>query len=179
MVHNCWMNIGNSVYSGPRRMEARYKMVRDTSDAQRRHLSAQCSRLQKPQWKKNFFEFAFLEFTFLESWLIPLYKIEHQIVCKLNKDCILIYIFFIKGVSKCNGQIQMALRDRRTNIFQNYGAQWLQVQVLDISVSSICLKKVISAGLNSTDRNILEDSYQLVKHFPEFLFWEYRIASFN
>ena len=27
------------------------------------------------------------------------------------------------------------------------------------------------------DRNILEDSYWLLKHFPDF--WEYRIASFN
>ena len=30
-----------------------------------------------------------------------------------------------------------------------------------------------------TDRNILEDSYQLVKHFPDFLLWEYKIASFK
>ena len=30
-----------------------------------------------------------------------------------------------------------------------------------------------------TDRNNFEDSYQLVKHFPDFKLWEYRIASFN
>ena len=30
-----------------------------------------------------------------------------------------------------------------------------------------------------TDRNILEDSYQLVKHFLDFPLWEYRFASFN
>ena len=30
-----------------------------------------------------------------------------------------------------------------------------------------------------TDRNILEDSYKLVKHFPDFPLWEYTIASFN
>ena len=30
-----------------------------------------------------------------------------------------------------------------------------------------------------TDRNILEESYELVKHFPGFLLWEYNIASFN
>ena len=30
-----------------------------------------------------------------------------------------------------------------------------------------------------TDINILEDSYQLVKHFLDFPLWEYRIASFN
>ena len=32
---------------------------------------------------------------------------------------------------------------------------------------------------NSTDRNILEDSYQLVKHFLDFSLWEYRFASFD
>ena len=30
-----------------------------------------------------------------------------------------------------------------------------------------------------TDRNILEDYYKLVKHFPDFPLWEYKIASFN
>ena len=30
-----------------------------------------------------------------------------------------------------------------------------------------------------TDRNNFEDSYKLVKHFPDFTLWEYRIASFN
>ena len=30
-----------------------------------------------------------------------------------------------------------------------------------------------------TDRNILEDSYLLVKHFLDFTLREYRIASFN
>jgi len=29
------------------------------------------------------------------------------------------------------------------------------------------------------DTLILEDSYYLVKHFPDFLLWEYRIASLN
>ena len=29
-----------------------------------------------------------------------------------------------------------------------------------------------------TDRNILEDSYKLVKHFLDFPLWEYRITSF-
>ena len=29
------------------------------------------------------------------------------------------------------------------------------------------------------DKNILEDSYKLVKHFLDFLLWEYTIASFN
>ena len=30
-----------------------------------------------------------------------------------------------------------------------------------------------------TDKNILEDSYKLVKHFPDFPLWEYTIASFK
>ena len=30
-----------------------------------------------------------------------------------------------------------------------------------------------------TDRNILEDSYYLVEHFPDSMLWEYRFASFN
>ena len=30
-----------------------------------------------------------------------------------------------------------------------------------------------------TDKNIFEDSYQLVRHFPDFPPWEYRIACFN
>ena len=30
-----------------------------------------------------------------------------------------------------------------------------------------------------TDRNILDDSYQLVKHFLDFPLWEYTIASFK
>ena len=30
-----------------------------------------------------------------------------------------------------------------------------------------------------TDSNILEDSYLLIKHFPDFLLWEYRFASFD
>ena len=32
---------------------------------------------------------------------------------------------------------------------------------------------------NYTARNILEDSFWLVKHFPDFPLWEYRITSFN
>jgi hypothetical protein len=36
--------------------------------------------------------------------------------------------------------------------------------------------KVFSVGTN-TDRNNFEDSYYLVKHFPDFTLWEYRIAS--
>ena len=32
---------------------------------------------------------------------------------------------------------------------------------------------------NFTDRNISEDSYYLVKHFPDYLLWEYTIASFE
>ena len=31
----------------------------------------------------------------------------------------------------------------------------------------------------NTDKNILEDSYQLVKHFLDFSLWEYSIASFD
>ena len=31
----------------------------------------------------------------------------------------------------------------------------------------------------NTDRNILEDSYKLLKHFTNFPLWKYRIASFN
>ena len=34
------------------------------------------------------------------------------------------------------------------------------------------------ASSRDTVRNILEDSYKLVKHFPDFLLWEYRIKSF-
>ena len=30
-----------------------------------------------------------------------------------------------------------------------------------------------------TYKNILEDSYYLVKHFPDFQAWEYRIAYFK
>jgi hypothetical protein len=30
-----------------------------------------------------------------------------------------------------------------------------------------------------TDKNILDESYYLVKHFPEFPLWEYKIASFK
>ena len=30
-----------------------------------------------------------------------------------------------------------------------------------------------------TDKKNLEDSYYLVKHFPDFPLWEYRIASFK
>ena len=30
-----------------------------------------------------------------------------------------------------------------------------------------------------TDRNNFEDSYYLVKHFPDFPLWEYTIASFK
>ena len=30
-----------------------------------------------------------------------------------------------------------------------------------------------------TDKNIFDNSYYLVKHFPDFLLWEYRIASLN
>ena len=30
-----------------------------------------------------------------------------------------------------------------------------------------------------TDRNIFDDSYKLVTHFPDFLLWENRIAYFN
>ena len=30
-----------------------------------------------------------------------------------------------------------------------------------------------------TERNILEDSYYLVKEFLDFSLWEYRFASFN
>ena len=29
-----------------------------------------------------------------------------------------------------------------------------------------------------TEKNILDKSYKLVKHFPDFPLWEYRIASF-
>ena len=29
---------------------------------------------------------------------------------------------------------------------------------------------------NFTDKNILDESYKLVKHFPDFSLWEYRIA---
>jgi hypothetical protein len=31
----------------------------------------------------------------------------------------------------------------------------------------------------NTERNILEDSYKLVKHFLDFLPWEYTIATFK
>ena len=34
-------------------------------------------------------------------------------------------------------------------------------------------------SLYNTDRNILEHSYYLVKHFPDFPLWEYTIASFK
>ena len=30
-----------------------------------------------------------------------------------------------------------------------------------------------------TDKNIFDNSYKLVKHFPDFPLWEYPIASFN
>ena len=40
-------------------------------------------------------------------------------------------------------------------------------------------KKIVVPCMHGTDRNILEDSCQLVKHFPDFPLWEYRIASFN
>ena len=42
-------------------------------------------------------------------------------------------------------------------------------------------KDIIGSLQNKTltDRNILEDSYLLVKHFLDFFLWEYRFASFN
>ena len=39
--------------------------------------------------------------------------------------------------------------------------------------------KVVYAMTSYTDRNILEDSYQLVIHFQDFQLWEYNIASFE
>ena len=37
----------------------------------------------------------------------------------------------------------------------------------------------VNSNITNTDRTNFEDSYQLVKHFPDFMPLEYRIASFN
>ena len=50
------------------------------------------------------------------------------------------------------------------------------------SVENQWSAKMIAIDLLSwsyTDRNILDDSHQLVKHFSDFPLWEYRFASFD
>ena len=36
---------------------------------------------------------------------------------------------------------------------------------------------IVAQRYYNTDKNVLEDSYLLVKDFPDFPLWEYRIAS--
>ena len=38
------------------------------------------------------------------------------------------------------------------------------------------LYDVLVGSSENTDKNILDKSYELVKHIPDFLLWEYRIA---
>ena len=74
----------------------------------------------------------------------------------------------------------------RQSIMPSCAKNWLkylQNEKISLVLCSSALdhwKETKWSQLNTyTDRNIMEDSYQLVTHFPVFPLWEYRIASFN
>ena len=54
-----------------------------------------------------------------------------------------------------------------------FAMQWVSHSITNLICFLLNIKKFY------TDRNILEDSYKLIKHFPDFPLWEYTIAAFN